>query len=51
MGDRSVDAHLAAAEATVELQRRHEAALRRVLDVDGDLRRTTGLGVAGDHSR
>ena len=52
MGDRSVDAHLAAlADATVELQRRHEAALRRVLDVDDDLRRTTGLGVAGARSR
>ena len=71
MGDRSVDAQLAAlaaatveldtvwreilrpgrlAERTEELQRRHEAALRRVLDVDDDLRRTTRLGVAGDRS-
>ena len=38
------------AERTEELQRRHEAALRRVLDVDDDLRRTTRLGVAGDRS-
>jgi hypothetical protein len=64
MGDRSVEAHLAAlAEASVELDtvwreilrpgrldeaegdlvRRHEAAVRRVLDVDDDLRRVAGL--------
>lgn len=66
MGDRSVEAHLAAlAEATVELdtvwreivrpgrlagreddlEERHEAALRRLLDVDDDLRRASGLGI------
>jgi hypothetical protein len=67
MGDRSVEAHLAAlAEATVELDtvwreilrpgqleqregdlvRRHEVALRRLLDVDEDLRRAAGLRTA-----
>lgn len=72
MGDRSIEAHLAAlAEATVELDtvwreilrpgrldqqqsdlvRRHEVALRRVLDIDDDLQRAAGLGVAGDRSR
>jgi hypothetical protein len=39
------------AERADELQRRHEAALRQLLDVDDDLRRATGLGVAGDRSR
>ena len=38
-------------ERSDELERRHEAALRRLLDVDDDLRRATGLGVAGDRSR
>ncbi|HET8786811.1 MAG TPA: hypothetical protein VFM38_14320 [Candidatus Limnocylindrales bacterium] len=36
------------AERSDELERRHDAALRRLLDVDDDLRRATGLDVAGD---
>jgi hypothetical protein len=39
------------AELPDELERRHEAALRQLLDVDDDLRRATGLGVAGERSR
>jgi len=71
MGDRSVEAHLAAlAEATVELDtvwreilrpgrleqaegdlvRRHDAALRRVLDVDEELRRVAGLRRRADEA-
>jgi hypothetical protein len=33
------------AQRQVDLEQRHEAALRRLLDVDDDLRRATGLGV------
>jgi hypothetical protein len=39
------------AERSEELERRHESALRQLLDVDGDLRRATGLGAARDRSR
>ena len=39
------------AERTEELERRHEAALRHLLDVDDDLRRATGLRVAAEDPR